>query len=132
MLGKEYLITGETGLEARGNVNRPPLELQPIATKNFIPVEGFRGIAEAWILSGDGINGKFDLQLTKNTARYFEGNLREFKQIRSYSTRNNSLLRGQSLLVSASAEARQNILGNTHNVSILEKGGRVSLVFHFE
>ena len=36
------------------------------------------------------------------------------------------------LLVSAASEARQHILGNDHNISILEKGGRVSLVFHFD
>jgi phage portal protein BeeE len=33
--------------------------------------------------------------------------------------------------VSASAEARQHIEGNNHNVSLLVNGGRVSLVFHF-
>jgi len=58
--------------------------------------------------------------------------LRELVQIRNYSTRNNSLLRGQSPLLAASKEVRQHILGGTHNVSILEKGGRVSLIFHFD
>jgi HK97 family phage portal protein len=51
---------------------------------------------------------------------------------RNFSTRLNSLLRGQSLLVSASKEVRQNILGAQHNVSLLEKGGNVSVVFNFK
>jgi HK97 family phage portal protein len=132
MLGKEYLITGETGLVALGGIARPPLELQPITSKNFSPNEGRQGLAQSWILSGNTLPGVYELVVRSNRARYLDGTLREFKQIRSYSTRDGSLLRGQSLLRSASAEARQHILGNTHNVSILEKGGRVSLVFHFQ
>jgi phage portal protein BeeE len=42
------------------------------------------------------------------------------------------MLRGQSLLVAASKEARQHLLGTQHNVSLLENGGRISLIFHFE
>jgi HK97 family phage portal protein len=42
------------------------------------------------------------------------------------------MVRGQSPLVSASKEVRQHILGGVHNVSLLERGGRLSLVFHFE
>lgn len=132
MLGKEYLITGEAGLVALGGIARPPLELQPITSKNFSPNEGRQGLAQSWILSGNTLPGVYELVVRSNRARYLDGTLREFKQIRSYSTRDGSLLRGQSLLRSASAEARQHILGNKHNVSILEKGGRVSLVFHFQ
>jgi phage portal protein BeeE len=35
-------------------------------------------------------------------------------------------------LLAASREARSHILGTEHNVQILERGGRVSLVFHFD
>jgi phage portal protein BeeE len=65
--------------------------------------------------------------------RYLDSaELKELQQIRNFSTRDNSLGRGQSPLVSASKEVRQHILGGVHNVSLLERGGRLSLVFHFE
>ncbi len=131
-LGKNYLITGETELVALGNTNRPPLELQPINPKNVTVNQGQNGLAISLIVSGESLAGAYQLEHRGRIVRYLRGNLSEIKQIRNYSTRNNSLLRGQSPLVSASAEARQHIEGNNHNVSLLVNGGRVSLVFHFE
>lgn len=132
MLATEYLVTSETYVAALGSVSRPPLELQPVSARNLSEIEGANGLAQSFLVAGNSLNGSYPLQVTKNTARYLQGGFRELRQIRGYSTRNNSLLRGQSPLLAASAEVRQNILGNTHNVSLLEKGGRVSLVFHFE
>jgi len=131
-LGKNYLITGETGVIALGGITRPPLELQPITPASVSPVEGPGGIASNYNISGNTLAGNYDIDRKRGRIRYFDGPLREFKHIRGFSTKNNGLLRGQSPLVSAAAEARQHILGTTHNTSILEKGGRVSVVFHFE
>lgn len=131
-LAKNYLIAGETEVIAVGNVNRPPIELQPINPKNVTINEGQGGLATSMIVSGETLMGAYNLVKRGRMVRYLRGNLSELKQIRNYSTRNNSLLRGQSPLVSASAEARQHIEGNNHNVSLLVNGGRVSLVFHFD
>jgi len=131
-LGKNYLITGETELIAIGNINRPPLELQPMNPKNVTINEGQSGLATSMIVSGETLLGTYNLVHKGRSVRYLRDNLSELKQIRNYSTRNNSLLRGQSPLVSASAEARQHIEGNNHNVSLLVNGGRVSLVFNFD
>lgn len=131
-LAKNYLITGETELIAVGNVNRPPLELQPINPKNVTVNEGQGGLATSMIVSGETLMGAYNLEKRGRRIRYVRGNLSELKQIRNYSTRDNSLIRGQSPLVSASAEARQHIEGNNHNVSLLINGGKVSLVFHFD
>lgn len=131
-LGKNYLITGETEVVSLGNTNRPPLELQPISPKNVTVNEGSNGLAISLIVSGESLAGAYQMELKGRSVRYLRGNLSEIKQIRNFSTRNNSLLRGQSPLVSASAEARQHIEGNKHNVSLLVNGGRVSLVFHFD
>ena len=131
-LGKNYLITGETELIGLGNINRPPIELQPINPKHVTINEGQSGLATSMIVSGEVLTGAYNLVLKGRSARYLRGNLSELKQIRNYSTRDNSLLRGQSPLVSASAEVRQHIEGNTHNISLLVNGGRVSLVFHFD
>lgn len=131
-LATNYLVAGDTFLIALGGVNRPPLELQPISSKNTTANQGQGGLARNMQVSGETLAGNYVLELKKNSARYFQGGLRELKQIRGFSTKDNSLLRGQSPLVSASAEARQSVLGNKHNVSLLERGGRVSLVFSFE
>jgi len=131
-LAKSYLITGETELIAIGNVNRPPIELQPINPKNVTINQGTGGLATSMIVSGETLIGAYNLTKQGRMLRYIRDNLSEIKQIRNYSTRDNSLIRGQSALVSASAEVRQHIEGNNHNVSLLVNGGRVSLVFHFD
>lgn len=131
-LGKNYLITGETEIIAIGGVNRPPLELQPINPNCVTAIEGAGGLLQSLQVAGATLDGQYVLVPKGRRVRYLRGNLSEIKQIRNYSTRNNSLLRGQSPLVSAAAEVRQHIQGNKHNVSLLENGGRVSLVFHFD
>jgi HK97 family phage portal protein len=115
-----------------GGRRRPPLELQPISVKHASVPEGVGGVPSQIQVSGNTLAGEYKPDITKGVLRYFSGNLRELIQIRNYSTRNNSLLRGQSPLLAASKEVRQHILGGTHNISILEKGGRVSLIFHFD
>jgi len=132
MLAKEFLITGETMWVAIGGIRRPPLELQPLSVKNVTVTEGSGGFITTINISGNTLPGTYLPKVRNGLVRYFDGRLRELVQIRNYSTRNNSLLRGQSPLLSASKEVRQHILGGTHNVSILEKGGRVSLIFHFD
>lgn len=131
-VAKDYLITGEYDTVAIGNVNRPPIELEPISPRNRTFVEGANGIVSNFIVSGNHLPGNYKWTRKGADVRYYDGNLKEFRQVRSYSTRGNSLLAGQSKLLSAAKEARQHILGTDHNVSLLEKGGRVSLVFHFD
>lgn len=132
MIATDYLVTKEACLAAIGNINRPPLELQPLSPKDVSPVEGVGGVAGRYIVAGNTLAGEYERERKGRRVRYIRNNLLEFKQIRGYSTRNNSLLRGQSPLVSAAAEARQHILGNEHNIKMLKKGGRLSLAFHFE
>jgi len=131
-VAKHYLITANAYVVALGNISRPPLELQPISPANANEVEGDGGFVNHFIISGNSLTGTYLIDKGIRKARYLKSNLSELKQIRGFSIKNNSLLKGRSLLVSASAEVRQHILGNTHNVSMLERGGRVSLVFHFE
>ncbi len=130
-MAKYYLITNEVATVALGGINRPPNELQPISPANISISEGTGGVARNMLVTGNTLAGDYTLELKRGRARYLDGGLREIMQIRGFSTKNNSLLRGQSLLVPAAQEARQHILGNRHNVSLLEKGGRLSYVFHY-
>ena len=132
ILAKNYLITGETSVVALGNVKSPPLELQPLSPKAMTPVPmAGSDFPQRWLVSGNTLNGTYERTPVGKDLRFYDGNLRDLMVARNFSTRDNSLLRGQSPLVSASREARQAMLGTQHNVSLLEKGGRVSLVFHF-
>ncbi len=130
-ISKHYLITANAYVVALGNVNRPPLEIQPISPGNISEVEGNQGLVDRFLVSGNSLTGTYEINKKKRMVRYLKGNLAEINQVRGFSIRNNSLLRGQSPLISASAEVRQHILGNIHNASMLENGGRISIVFHF-
>lgn len=132
-LAKNYLVTGENIVVALGRVNQPPLELQPISPKNATPIRGSQSdAAESWFVAGNTLTGNYKAKNDGRRIRYLgENSLRELKHTRNFSSRDNSLLRGRSLLVPAAKEAWSHILGVNHNVSLLEKGGRVSLVFHF-
>lgn len=132
VLAKNYLITGECAVVALGTANQPPQELLPISPKSMTPTRGRTDAPERWHISGNTATGTYEGAEDGREIRYLDGPLRELKVIRAYSTRDNSLLRGQSPLLSASREARSHILSTEHNVEILEQGGRVSLVFHFE
>ncbi len=132
-IGKDFLITGEMLCVALGQVNKPPLELQPISPARLtIGIDRATGVPSALQIGGATLNGIYVPKREGMKIRYQNGPLREAAFIRSYSTKDNSLIRGQSRLLSAAKEARQHILGTEHNVSLLEKGGRVSLVFHFK
>lgn len=132
VMARNFLVTGEAVVVALGGVDRPPLELQPLSPAVVSPVEGPGGVASSFGVAGNTVTGQYVAARKGPRVRYFDGELREFKQIRNYSTKNNSLLRGQSPLVSAAKEARQQVLGTEHNTSLLNNGGRVSLVFHFK
>lgn len=132
-LAINYLVAGECFLVGLGGIARPPLALVPISPRSLTPVRGPVTDAPAsWHVAGNTLHGTYALGSgPRGAGRFFDGGLRELWQFRSYSSRDNSLLRGQSPLVSASREARQQVLGSRHNISLLERGGRVSLIFHF-
>lgn len=129
-LGKNYLITNESYVVMLGNISRPPLELQPISPKNVSVMPAEDGASGSMLISGVSLTGNYTRLTERRRVRYIDGSLRELTQIRGYSTKDNGLLRGESKLVSAAAEARQHIQGNKHNISLLENGGRLSLMFH--
>lgn len=133
-IAKHYLITTNAYIAGVGGLNRLPLELQPISPANVNPVEGQHGYVQNFVVGSTTLPGSYvmDRRSRNRGVRYMSGNLRELFQIRGFSTRNNGLLSGQSPLVSAGAEVRAHIMGTKHNVSLLEKGGRMSLVFHFD
>ena len=128
----DYLVTDETEIVAVGNVNRPPLQMQTISPSNITIPEGLNGYPANIQVTGTTLTGTFIPKQSGKRLRYLADNLKEIKQIRGFSTKNNSQLRGESLLVSASKEVNQHIAGNGHNLSLLEKGGKLYIHFHLK
>ena len=131
-LAIDYLVTGEAVVAAIGNVDFPPVELQPLSPQDLTVVEGNGGYAAKWDVSGNSMSGAYVGTVVKGVRRFIRDPLSELRVVKRYSTKSGSLLRGQSVLYSAAKDARQNIAGGEYNLSLLRDGGRVSLVFHFE
>ena len=135
-LAVDFLVTGEAYLIATGDVSRPPLEAYPISPRNLSPNKDVNGIPTVMTVGDATFPGSYGLRVVDQEARYFRVDTdtprHELAQMRNHSIRDNGLLRGQSPLLPASREVRHHILGTEHNVSILERGGRLSLSINFE
>jgi phage portal protein BeeE len=133
VMANHFLVAGDASIVAVGNPSRPPLELNPINPSDISPAEGDNGLPESYQVSGNFFNDNYVGSVVERQLRFFDdADVREFKMIRDYATERGSRIRGQSVLKSASRDVRQAILGTEHNVSILENGGRLSLIFAFE
>ena len=131
-MSTDFLVTDETEIVLIGNINRPPLQMQTISPANININENEHGYPSHIGITGTTLTGNYMPDIKGKRLRYLDGNMKEVKQIRGYSTKNNSQLRGESLLVSASREAKQHIAGNDHNLALLEKGGKLYLHFHLK
>lgn len=135
VIAKDFLITGEYAVVALGNTASPPIALQPIGPEKLSPLQQTSSDAVThWIVGGNELPGTYTADMNAKAIRYFDlvNGFRELRHARSYSPADSSLGRGQSELVPASKEARQSILGTSHNISLLENGGSISIAFHFE
>lgn len=131
MMAKEYLICGSSYLVMIGNINFKPSELNPVScTTTTVDHSGAYPLSIE--VNGNVLTGSYKTRIIDQVARYFKDELTEIAQMRSYSTKNNSLVEGDSPLKSAVKEAEQHILGNKHNIKQLKKDGKLSQHFHFE
>ena len=131
-IGKYYLVTGEASVVALGTPSRPPVALVPVSPVNVDATQDdSTGMPAFWRIDGPTLSGIYKPDVRAGQRRFMNSSLRELRVIRNFSTRDNSLLRGQSPLVSAARDVRQQIQGDDYNISLLEKGGRTTLMFQF-
>ena len=131
-IGKYYLIAGEVPIIALGQPGRPPVSLVPLNPATMDVTEDHEtGMPDFYRMEGATLGGIYKPESRGGLTRFMNSNLRELKVIRNFSSRDNSILRGQSPLVSASRDVRQQIQGDDYNISLLEKGGRTTLMFQF-
>lgn len=129
---RSYLITGDVYWFAGGALNRPPVLLYCEKPHNVNTIEGLNGYAQSFnVYRGVG-TGSFERErVPKMGIRYYDGNLKELFNIMRYSSRY-STTHGDSPLLAAALEVAQQVLNRVHNVSILDNGGRLSLVVQFK
>lgn len=124
-----YLLTGECYTFAGGNYRFPPRYLAPISPANISTIQGSDGFTSSYQISGMMYSGMYSRTKVNNRWVYLDGAQKLVKQIRRFSTHDNSQLNGESKLISAVADVRQNLAGSNHNLTTLTKGGRLSLLF---
>ena len=139
-LAVNYLVTGEAWVAAFGGITRPPRTLHPISPKDVESSTGSTnqplnngayGGPIAWQVQDDPFRDIYT-GIIENllSVRYVDNSqFKELQQIRNFSTKDSSLHRGQSVLLSAVKQVLQDIEGDIHNLSLLEKGGALSLAF---
>jgi HK97 family phage portal protein len=132
-LSRHYLLTHNSHMSALGTVTLPPIELYSLKPQNLTVMENFRDSYPDRYMVTQGIGkGTYDRNRKGvGIVRFFDGNLKELYHIMGFSSRSNNT-HGDSPLNSAALEAQQLIEGNTHNLTMLKKGGRLSLIVSFK
>jgi HK97 family phage portal protein len=131
-ISSHYLITGDSHVALLGNVNRPPLEVHGIKPQFVQPLEGMDGFPERYNIDQGVARGAYIRKERKKAARFVtDNNLAELLHMTRFSSRDTELS-GDSPLEAAAMEIKQQILGRRHNYSLLNNGGRLSLIVTFE
>lgn len=129
VVATHFLLTGESYIFAGGNFRYPPNEIAPISPKNMSVIQGGDGFVNNMIVSGMMYTGNYARNRYLGRRVFLHSPLMQIKQIRRFSTEDNSQLRGQSKLEAAAMDVRQNLAGSNHNFKTLVKGGRLTLLF---
>ena len=127
-----YLICGEVYVLGVGNVNFPIHTLVPINPLNVTVTQGSNGLAETFEITGQSYRGTY-VRKTMNAASkrrvFVNGGVGQLKQIRRFSSKDNSQFRGESKMTAIAANIRLSLAGIRHNQKVLNKGGFLSLLF---
>lgn len=130
---RHYLLTHNSFVSLIGNIAAPPLQIHAIKPQNVnIYQNSLDGYPDYYNISNVSPGrGKYNRQEENMKARYLDGNLLELYHIMGFSAKNVNM-QGDSPLEAISLEIKQQIAGKTHNVFLLNQGGRLSLVVTFQ
>lgn len=129
---RHYLLTRECFFYAGGGVTRPPIEMFAVKPQTISTVENaVDRYPQSFLITEGRANGNY-LRMEKGLkVNYYDGGLREVYRIHGFSSRTDET-RSDSPLEAVALEARQQIQGRVHNLSLLENGGRLSLIVQFK
>lgn len=131
VIARYYLITHDSYITAVGSVKRPPSELWPVAPQNLTTQEAADTYPKSYNVTQGMLKGNFTRQETRKAIRFYANSLSELYHIMGFSSRSVQIS-GDSPLQAAALEAKQLLAGRTHNLSLLNNGGRLSLLMVFK
>lgn len=132
-IARNWLLKHDSLISSSGNVKFPPHEAFPVSLQEVSVVQDIDEYPGSYIVTSGPIRGNFLRDELRNEfkTRFYAGNLKEIFHIRGYSSRVTKI-DSDSPLQAAANEARQIIKGKTHNLKMLENGGRLSLIISFK
>ena len=132
-VARNWLLKHDSLISAAGNVKREPIEAWPVSLQDVSVVQAVDEYPANYLVTSGPIRGNFlrDEQRNDFRVRFYAGNLKELFHIRGYSSRTTKI-DSDSPLQAAANEARQIIKGKSHNLKMLDNGGRLSLLIAFK
>lgn len=131
-LATHFLLTGNGYVWAGGNFRYAPSAIAPISPRNVGIIQAGDGFANQFDVSGMMYPGQYKRNKYLGRRIFLANPVSQIKQIRRFSTEDNSQLRGESKLAAAAMDVRQNLAGGKHNFKTLTKGGRLTLLFNIK
>lgn len=129
---RNYLLTRECFFYAGGGISRPPLEMFSVKPQTISSVENaVDKYPQSFLITEGRAHGNYVRVEKAKKINYYDGGLREVFRVHGYSSRVDES-RADSPLEAVALEARQQIQGRVHNLSLLENGGRLSLIVQFK
>jgi len=131
-LSRHFLLTADSYITGLGNVKRPPIEIYAVKPQVVTVTEDTRDSfpAKYFVTKGAG-RGRYERDEVRGAVRFFSGVLKELFHTMGFSSYDTNL-DGDSLIQAIAQEIKQKIQGLQHNLSLIENGGRLSLVISFK
>ena len=130
-IARHYLLKHDSYFAMFGNIQRPPIEIYSIKPQNVSTLQGADYLPASYNITVGPARGHYMRSEILRSARFLDGDLKELYHIMGFSSRSDDI-EGDSPLEAAALEAKQQIQGRTHNLSLLKNGGRLSLVVSFK
>lgn len=133
-LVRHYLLTKNAYICLIGDIHREPLQIHALKPQNVEPYQSsLDGYPDMYLVSNTGPGrGMYKRIEQAMWARYIDTNtnLLELFHVMGFSSESINI-KGDNPLESIALEIRQQIAGKKHNISVLNQGGRLSLVVTF-
>jgi HK97 family phage portal protein len=128
-ISRHYLLNHDSHIAGLGNINREPIEIYAVKPQNVSVTEDFTdSFPASYIVPQGAGRGTYNRETAKNREmRFYDGPLKELYHIMGFSSRSNNI-QGDSPLEAAALETKQQIEGRIHNLQMLKRGGRLSLI----
>lgn len=129
---RHYLLTRECFYYGGGGISRPPLEMFSVKPQTISTIENAQdNYPQVFMATQGRASGTYTRSERARKVNYYDGNLRELFRVHGFSSRTDDS-RADSPLEAVALEAKQQIQGRVHNLSLLENGGRLSLIVQFK